>query len=117
MQITGCIIAGKFVQQRTMQTRVFGVGSNHRVHQRLNNAAQRLLVGGKKSLVAHSAEAVLKMTAPDGLDQRMLVRKVLVERADADACRLGHRIRRESGPAVLAQNASSSFDDGFDQCA
>ena len=46
--------------------------------------------------------------------QRVLVAKILIERADAYARAFGHRVGREGGQATLFENLSRCLDDRRD---
>jgi hypothetical protein len=51
----------------------------------------------------------------EGVDERVLVRKVLVQAADADPCFTGHAVGAETVPSVAEQNASSRTKKRLDE--
>jgi hypothetical protein len=50
-------------------------------------------------------------TSNQRAEQRILVRKIVVQRADAGASQFGHRIRGEPTMPLLLQNASRGFNN------
>jgi hypothetical protein len=54
------------------------------------------------------------VSVDDSCDQRLLGREVLVERTDADARERGDLVGARPVIAVLHQNASGRFEQGFD---
>jgi MFS family permease len=63
---------------------------------------------------AQDLKYFIKVTPPHGLDQGELVRKILIERANADAGDIRHGIGRQAGPSPLTQNVSRSIEDRVD---
>ena len=103
--------SGNLLQQDAVDVAVFHLGPEDRAH----DASRTLLEGGGVHLgelgehrVAHVGHVALAEQAQDGL----LVREVLVERADADARPRRDAVGGEAGVAVGAQNLSGRLDDG-----
>ncbi|MEJ1962110.1 MAG: hypothetical protein WDO56_11445 [Gammaproteobacteria bacterium] len=57
----------------------------------------------------------LRVTACHGRNQGFPAGEVLVERTDADTCKLCHTVRGDSGKAVRNENASSGVENGLDK--
>ncbi len=107
-----CIVsAGRLFQQNPVRCWISAVESDHAIHQRRNTARTRTRVVDRS---AQHGEYLREMPLPHGLDQRELIREVLVDRANADAGGFGRGIGREPAPAALSQNVSSGVKYGLD---
>jgi hypothetical protein len=74
---------------------------------------------GRKRVVAENRIERLAGPFPlvdlEPIEDRLLVGEVLVERADADAGRLGHANRGEALRPFALENANSGLQDGRDE--
>jgi len=106
---TGPPAARHFLQQYPMGGWKSAVHPDHAVDKRLEAARPGEPPVGR---AFEDREHLIEMLPPHGLDQRELVGKVLVERADADSGHLGYGVSGESVPAALPENVSRGLQDG-----
>jgi len=92
--------------------RAFVAHGNHAIHERADATGARCPLIQRHP--QHRQDFV-EVSPSNGLNQCELVRKILIERPDADARRIGNRIRSESRPAPLAQNASRAIENELDR--
>ena len=85
-------------------------GVDHRPHHGADTALERRIDVALQGSV-DLGQRNLEFLARQRQQHRVLVAEVLVERADADAGALGHRVGGEGGQAAAFQNLSRRLDD------
>ena len=97
------------------QLRVLGMRLHGRADQRLHQIGQ-VVIGRGAHACGDDRGHGFGVAHGDGADQRALVRKVLIERADADARDFRHAVGVDGFESVLGQNASRRVQNRGNRC-
>ena len=104
------------LEQNAMQGRLVTMELDQRLHDAFERIANRRWIVDQPGEQRHEhALALSEMALGQGNEDRVLVREVLVERADRDAGALGDAVRRACCVAVARENLSSGLDDRLER--
>lgn len=104
---------GEILVEQTMQLRFLQVQLQQGAHQQLDVRLQVghfVLAGDIEDYPVHR----LRVAFVEGGNQRVLVREVLVHRADTNPGALRHQVGVGTGVTVLDHDGGGSLEDGLD---